>query len=482
MSIIFNGNYYTIRNVNLAAPTIAQTIDLQQLQENIQIYNEKALQYQNNCRKQAQQKIYVSDRFKKDLFIKTGLATLDAKTNRYTENIKANDAYKLVSNTDYPTSLGQINTIVTNLENIANNLLKFTQTNAQKADDPTVQAGSSLTNSTDSYKTNITYDDTAIKITINGNQQYFYNIKPNQVETSKTFVSYTDSIEQNYILEYSSSSKKFALKKDNMVVQQIQVDENNQPIVAEVSINYKFVNTNATEFVSYNTIQQAMADNVSNIALYTNVNHPGFQFDPVAYPTISSITIDLKGNSITFENPTVGSPGTVNQCMQLLKGTTVIIKNGTLITNPEARFCIQNYCNLILDNVKISISGMFTDPNGVTKNKYALSNNCGTIILRNGTQIHAIKTEGQEKQPVAFDLYYGMQEQYEDGVYVTVEEGVIIDGDIEYGKASRISDENWMDKCVLKVHKTVSIIPPQGYKFEEDSENTDYNKLVPVTE
>ena len=480
MAITFNSNNYIIRNSNITVPTLKQANNLQELQKNISSYTESVSTYINDNRKLTEQKDYVSDRFKKDLFIKTGLATFNAKTNKYTENIKANDAYETVATTDLPTSVSQINTITTNLEKIANTLLKFTQEDAQKGY-PNVTAETYLTNSTDIDKTDITYDTKAIKITINGNDQFFYNTKPNQLETNRTFTSYNDSIEQNFILEYNSSTQKFLLKKDSSVVKSFQLDENNDPIVENADVNCKFIDkTSTAEATSYNTIQDAINNQVTNIVLCSNVTNPGLQLS-----NNLSITIDLGGNNITFENPMVGSTGTENQCMQFLKGTTVILKNGTITTNPNARFAIQNYCNLTLDNVKITISGEYTKPDGITKqSKYALSNNFGNVILRNGTQLHAIKSaNSSEKQPVAFDLYYGMDPngEYDSGVFVTIEDNVIIDGDIEYDKASRITDSDWRDRCVLRVHQNVSITPPTGYKFQV-IEGTNYKKLVPIAE
>lgn len=124
--------------------------------------------------------------------------------------------------------------------------------------------------------------------------------------------------------------------------------------------------------------------------------------------------------------------------MQLLKGSTVVIKDGTITGNPGTpmtKMVIQNYSNLTLDNTIVQDGG--TD-------SYALSNNFGEIHLKNGTQINATGNH------VAFDLWYGMAATYDDGVTVYIDTpDVVINGPIEYGHAARIKDE---DQFLARTH------------------------------
>lgn len=75
-----------------------------------------------------------------------------------------------------------------------------------------------------------------------------------------------------------------------------------------------------------------------------------------------SFTLDLNDHTYTFVGNPVGSPGTVSQGFQLLKGNTVTIKNGTLNVAPQGskKFAmnIQNYSNLTLDNVVVDGSNL----------------------------------------------------------------------------------------------------------------------------
>ena len=149
-----------------------------------------------------------------------------------------------------------------------------------------------------------------------------------------------------------------------------------------------------------------------------------------------SVGVDLNGHELSAIQDTngnyAGSEGTKTQAMQLLKGSTVVIKDGTVTGNagtPQTKMVIQNYSNLTLDNVIVQDAG--TD-------RYALSNNFGEIHLKNGTQINATGDH------VAFDLWYGLDKNgaYDDGVTVYIDTpDVVINGVIEFGHTSRITDE-----------------------------------------
>lgn len=153
-------------------------------------------------------------------------------------------------------------------------------------------------------------------------------------------------------------------------------------------------------------------------------------------PENSEITLDLNGHTlepIPDENGDyAGSSGTKTLAMQLLKGSDVVIKGGTISGNsgtPPTKMVIQNYSNLTLDGVIVQDSGTDT---------YVLSNNFGEIHLKNGTQINATGNH------VSFDLWYGMARNgdYDDGVTVYIDTpDVVINGPIEFGHAGRIKDE-----------------------------------------
>lgn len=210
----------------------------------------------------------------------------------------------------------------------------------------------------------------------------------------------------------------------------------------------------------------------------------------VMVPENSDVELNLNNKElepIPDENGDyAGSAGTKTLAMQLLKGSTVVIKDGKVTGNngadgnPPTKMVIQNYSNLTLDNVVVEDSGTDT---------YALSNNFGEVHLKNGTQIIA------KGNHVAFDLWYGMARNgdYDDGVTVYIDTpDVVITGPIEFGHAGRIKDEaQFLEHTHLYVCEGYDISSLQivnstsgstvEYEFVMNDE-IGYYELVPKTE
>ena len=155
-----------------------------------------------------------------------------------------------------------------------------------------------------------------------------------------------------------------------------------------------------------------------------------------------NIVFDFQGFTYTLNDNTVGSTGTETNGFQLLKGSVVTFKNGTIhnSTTKGAKIMLQNYSDLTLDNFTVDVS-MSASGYGT----YAVSNNYGSLTVKNGSNIIA------SSQGVAFDLWYGMSSVYDEGVMVIIEDTAgTISGPIEYGAASRITDR-WEDKAILSI-------------------------------
>lgn len=132
-------------------------------------------------------------------------------------------------------------------------------------------------------------------------------------------------------------------------------------------------------------------------------------------PTIKNLTIDFNGNKYTFTTLPVGSEGYESQAVHLEKDRTVTLKNGTLdvaLGSQGFKMGIQNYCNLTLDNMVVDGTNLLGD------GTYTMSNNYGDITINNST---IIAKEGG----VAFDVYYGLDASYSEGVSVTVNNSII---------------------------------------------------------
>ena len=161
------------------------------------------------------------------------------------------------------------------------------------------------------------------------------------------------------------------------------------------------------------------------IVLTADVNNG----DGIVVASGKNFTLDFAGHTYTITQNVVGSTGTENQCFQLLRDSTITMKDGAIVANcAGAKMIIQNYCNLTLDNMKLDAT---VGDNNVG---YVVSNNCGNVFIKNGTTITA-KTTG-----VAFDVYGGFQ-NYGD-VSVTLEAGATVNGKVEVARDTGTQNKN----------------------------------------
>lgn len=176
--------------------------------------------------------------------------------------------------------------------------------------------------------------------------------------------------------------------------------------------------------VKYATLQDAV-DAAPNDAETTieilkgGKNIPGFKLS-----SGKNVIIDFNGYEIELGEPLVGSTGTVTQNFQLLKDSTVVLKNGTLKGAPAAKRLIQNYANLTIEDMTLD---------GRTLNEattIAISLNNGEVNILGETNIYAKNENG-----IAFDVYYwpinnGLP-AYPNGTQVYIDTTGTITGGIE---------------------------------------------------
>lgn len=177
--------------------------------------------------------------------------------------------------------------------------------------------------------------------------------------------------------------------------------------------------------------------------------------------------------------PGAGSPGTKTLALQLLKGSTVVIKNGDIKfgfeEDSKLKMGIQNYANLTLNNVKLSGGPTIT---------YVLSNNYGDVHLQNHTQI--TPSDGK----VAFDAWYGLAKDgsYDvPGVFVTLDDTVDVNGKVEFGKQDRASWEDFANGAAITVPSDYQLdITPSSaisggtLEWIDDGNGTKSYKYVPA--
>ena len=187
----------------------------------------------------------------------------------------------------------------------------------------------------------------------------------------------------------------------------------------------------------------AAAKDGDTITLLKNTNGNGIQVATGKFAT-RGLTVDFNGHSYTVGGVLVGSSGTGTNAFQLLQGGKVTFKNGSIVGVAEGTkpaedtpdwhgapaIMIQNYCNLVLDNMIVT---------GGDETVYTMSNNCGDIVINN-TTINAGKAQGYKDGPYAFDVYGGFQSY--GNVTVKVDGNSVINGDIEVAHGDRAKNNN----------------------------------------
>ncbi len=200
----------------------------------------------------------------------------------------------------------------------------------------------------------------------------------------------------------------------------------------------------------YDSLQDAVneAKNGETITLQKDAATNGvINGDGVQAVKGSNFILDLNGLTYNVSDNMVGSTGSKTNGFHLLQGANVEIKNGTLTmsaTFEKGTMIIQNYSNLTLNNVKVI---------GGANNKYVLSNNCGNILLKNGTELSA--TEGNH----AFDVYYWAP-AYKDGVTLTIADNTVkVVGNGGYESGANTED----------AYNKLNLIMPIGYELTLDN-------------
>ena len=129
----------------------------------------------------------------------------------------------------------------------------------------------------------------------------------------------------------------------------------------------------------------------------------------------NGLTVDFAGFTYNVTGNLVGSSGTESQAFQLLKDNKITFKGGT-ITSEKAKFLVQNYSNLTLEGMTLTLN------NANYASAYTLSNNNGNVVI-DGTTINANPAGGFAFDVCRYSSY--------PSVNVTVTGNSKINGDVE---------------------------------------------------
>lgn len=162
---------------------------------------------------------------------------------------------------------------------------------------------------------------------------------------------------------------------------------------------------------TFASLQEAVDSITDNTTATTIVLQKDTEGDGVKVASGKNIVFDFNGYAYTINNNTVGSTGTETNGFQLLKGSTIIMQNGSLKHggSESLKIMIQNYSNLTLKDM--TVDGVAQGDDQACQ--YVVSNNCGALNLVGKTSITA------PEKAVAFDVC--VTGYYPEGVTVTVD-------------------------------------------------------------
>ncbi len=214
------------------------------------------------------------------------------------------------------------------------------------------------------------------------------------------------------------------------------------PAYFEVTVGSS-VTQHATAEEAYEKVEELLPDGgEATIKLLDNYTGSGIV---VKANKNLSLTFDLNGKTWKVEEPLVGSPGTETNAFQLNRGNTVTFQNGA-VTSSVARIIFQNYCDLTVDNVDITLTT-------ATLGSYAMSNNNASTVIKGGSTIE-VTTEGNyAMDSFTFGDYTGGN--------VTIEDAEI-KGDVEIANGGKLK----LDGGVIDGDVTV-------YNYSYDSHSND---------
>ena len=199
----------------------------------------------------------------------------------------------------------------------------------------------------------------------------------------------------------------------------------------------------------------------------------------------SGLTVDFAGFTYTVDGETVGSSGTETNGFQLLKGNNITFKGGT-ITSTKAKILVQNYSNLTLDGMKLTLD------NQNYTSAYTLSNNNGNTVIKD-TTINANPAGG-----FAFDVCRFKKGNTYKSVHVTVTGKSKINGNVEISASNNDPKDGFSlnlesgtmsgkiivdptaaaamekapDKASVNKKNTFEQDPAAGYKWKDNGDGT----------
>ena len=188
------------------------------------------------------------------------------------------------------------------------------------------------------------------------------------------------------VLGLLCSANGYVVKAESEDVKQDTVPVEGQSQDVEVATGTDTETTNLVTNVDTNKSYGSLAEAIENVKdgqtlkLTEDINNA----TGISVPSGKNFTIDFGGHTYTLADPGAGSPGTESNGFQLLKDSTIVMKNGTVRIAEKTtsiKRIVQNYADLTLDNMT------FYAENQVGGEDYSLSFNNGNIVFKGNTSI-----------------------------------------------------------------------------------------------
>ncbi len=234
----------------------------------------------------------------------------------------------------------------------------------------------------------------------------------------------------------------------------------------------------------YETLEEAWnaVNDGETITLLANCEGNGLIAPQDKFKT-NGLTVDFAGFTYNVTGNLVGSSGTESQAFQLLKDNKITFKGGT-ITSEKAKFLVQNYSNLTLEGMTLTLN------NANYASAYTLSNNNGNVVI-DGTTINANPAGGFAFDVCRYSSY--------PSVNVTVTGNSVINGDVEVSasgseakdgfklmfesatlngeivldESAKTAMANTSDKAKVSKRNTLTdIVAPDDYDWKDNGDGT----------
>ena len=234
--------------------------------------------------------------------------------------------------------------------------------------------------------------------------------------------------------------------------------------------------------VKYETLEAAFAaaEDGQTITLLADCAGNGIKVPQGKFTT--GLTVDFAGHTYTVDGETVGSTGTETNGFQLLKDNKLTFKGGT-ITSTKAKILVQNYSNLTLEGMTLTLNN-----SGYTS-AYTLSNNNGNIVI-DGTTINANPAGGFAFDVCRYSSYSSVNVEVKgesvingdieisasgsdakDGFGLTLTSGTLT-GEIVIDPTAAAAMKETPEKATVTKANTFAVAAPEGYIWQSNGDGT----------